>query len=384
MWAVIRARQGLPYEQQGEYGFEKNAQHLATFACMPNPQELPEDAVTLAFERATHPKLTKLINAEELVHRQKALAMIDKLVSAPIELAKFLQVGIVPALNAGTRDADGTVRSLASHVLVVVAKDKHGRERMLQAGSIPVLQDLLADSEQVVRAHACQALSALCIDYQHACTSDVIARGTVQLLVERAGQEDEMVLPHALHALKMCLLHTDGLEKAVRHGAIDAMATLLSSGAWEVRAAACRNLFCLAVPMDGKYGCLDEGAVPGLLPRLVELLSDSSVEVRAEALGALSAITISVPAKHKCIDCGAADAIPELLESETSTDAVRINAVKLLASLAESPTGRAMLLRCVDVLERIEAGGFPMRNAEHDKLMLEQAEIAHKMLVWQA
>mmetsp|Transcript_15156 Transcript_15156/g.44375 ORF Transcript_15156/g.44375 Transcript_15156/m.44375 type:complete len:387 (+) Transcript_15156:40-1200(+) len=367
MWGVIRARQGIPYERKADTGFDKHATHLVQFACMPNPEELPADAVTLAFERATHPKLTKLISAEELVHRQKALAMIDKLCSAPIEIAKFLSVGLVPALNAGAEDEDGTVRVLVSHVFILIAQDKHGRDHMHSSLSVPVLQQLLSDPEQQVRAHACKALSALCVEVAHPVTAEVVGRHTVPLLIERAGVEKDDVLPHLLHALKMCLLHHAGLVAAIAHGGVASMASLLESGSPEVVACACHNLFCLAVPSDGKHACLDEGAVPELLPQLVKLLRFVDTKVQEDAAAALMAITVSVPAKHRCVELGVCEVLKDIALDPAVGPKLRGNAIKVITTLAEAPKARMAFEEIVPVLDEFA-------HSEHDPLATSQAE----------
>ncbi|KAJ1639612.1 armadillo-type protein [Pavlovales sp. CCMP2436] len=381
MWAVIRGRQGLPYEHSLQPSFESNVEQLVAFSCKPNPQELPVDAVTLAFERFTHPKLTKLINADELVHRQKALAMIDKLCCAPTEVAKFLEVGVVQALNKATSDSDGDVRVLASHVLLLVAREKAGRDHMLNAGTIIVLQRLLFDGEQQVRAHACQALAALCIETKM--TEEVVETGTVAHLVERTKHENDEVMPHTLYALKMCLMHMQGLTAAIEVGAISAMASLLSSHSPAVREAACQNLFCLAVPMDGKSSCLDEGSVPGLFPRLVELLLEPYSHVQAEAAAALMAMSVSIPAKHKAVECNACEALAKLLVSEEVSAKLRTNIIKLISLLGESPKGRAALMHVVPTLEEIsEQGRFAPPDAEHAALLRAHAQRALAIITW--
>jgi hypothetical protein len=388
MWAVIRARQGLPHEHVLQSSFEANCTQLVAFSCKPNPEELPADAVTLAFERATHPKLTKLVTADELVHRQKALAMIDKLCSSPIEVAKFLEVGIVFALNKGTEDADGQARILASHVLVLVAREKSGRDQMLSAGSIPVLQRLLADAEEQVRAHACQAFAALCIESQHRTSEEVISAGTVSHLVARTAEESERVLPHLLFALKMCMMHKQGLEDAITYGGIASMASLLASPSEAVREGACHNLFCLAVPTSGKIASLDEGAVPGLLPRLVELLRDPLPAVQTEAAAALMAMTVSIPAKHRCIECGACDALIAIATDGDTEPRLRTNAIKAMAMLAEAPRGRAALMDVVPALEEIEADAradladAAAGSAQHRQLLKAHAKRAREIITW--
>lgn len=383
---MIRARQGLPHEQTLQPSFEANTQHLVAFSCKPNPEELPADAVTLAYERYTHPKLTKLITADELVHRQKALAMIDKLCSSPIEIAKFLEVGLVPALNKGTENGDGTVRALASHVLVLVAREKAGRDHMLQAGSITVLQRLLSDVEDQVRAHACLAFSALCVESAHRNCEEVVAAGTVFHLVERTAVENEAVLPHTLFALKMCLMHPQGLVDAIAHGAIAAMAALVNSPSPAVRQGACQSLQCLATPMNGKASCLDETAVPELLPRLVELLREPFPAVQAEAAGALMAVTVSVPAKHRCVACGACEELIAIVAHEDTEPKLRVNAIKAMATLAEAPKGRAALSAAVPTLQEIEAetsdGRFAPSDPEHAALQKAHAKRAREIITW--
>jgi hypothetical protein len=51
MWAVIRARQGLPYEHSLQPSFESNVEQLVAVSCKPNLQELPAMASLLSVDR---------------------------------------------------------------------------------------------------------------------------------------------------------------------------------------------------------------------------------------------------------------------------------------------------------------------------------------------
>jgi hypothetical protein len=160
------------------------------------------------------------------------------------------------------------------------------------------------------------------------------------------------------------------------------MATLLASDQPAVREGACRNLFCLAVPLEGKHAALDETAVPGLLPRIVALLSEPFPEVQAEAAGALMALTVAVEAKHACIERGACEALVEIASADATGARLRTNALKLITSLAEAPRGRKALTQLVPVLAQIEAGQFAPSDAEHAALLQETAKRAHAKITW--
>lgn len=383
MWGVIRTRQGLPPNQKAQPGFAANARHLVAVACQPNPEELPEEAVTLGFERATHPKLTKLVASGLLVHRQKALTMIDRLCSSPVEVVQFLEAGLVPVLVAAAEDADETVRALASHVLLLVAREKAGRDLMRAAGCVQVLQRLLSDGSEQVRSHAYRAVAALCVESAHPNCDEVVLAGTVAHLVERTAAESDAVMPHVLFALKMCMQHPLGLSDALERNAIAAMAPLVSSASPAVREGACHNLFCLAVPAQGKADCQDSGSAAGLLPRLVQLLSEPHPAVQAEAAGALMALTVSVPAKLACIACGACEALVAIVADEGSGAKLRTNAAKAMAMLAEAPKGRVALLGAVPTLEAIERDGrFAPGDAEHAALLRAHAKRAREIIAW--
>ena len=70
MHAVIRKRQGLPWEKETSKGFSKNATHLTNVAAIPNFQPLAEDELTVAHGALAYPKLVREITSHLLTLKQ--------------------------------------------------------------------------------------------------------------------------------------------------------------------------------------------------------------------------------------------------------------------------------------------------------------------------
>ena len=83
---------------------EANLRALVNVDVQPNPVPMDPDVLAVAFEARAHPKLVSQMTHESLVLRQKSLQYACQAMSAPREIACFLEAGIVKSLTDAGRD----------------------------------------------------------------------------------------------------------------------------------------------------------------------------------------------------------------------------------------------------------------------------------------
>lgn len=79
---------------------------------------------------------------------------------------------------------------------------------------------------------------------------------------------------------------------------------------------------------------------------MVKLLLDQDVNVKCKAALALESIAITTPGKYSCLKEGAIMNLVHLIDEPISE--TRVNALKAITCLAESPEGRKELQAHVD------------------------------------
>ena len=110
MHQVCRKYQGLHWEPPRDKGMEANLRALVNVDVQSNPQPMHADTLAVAFEARSHPKLVGEITCSSLVLRQKSLQYACQAMSAPREIACFLEAGIIESLTMAGRDQDNEVR----------------------------------------------------------------------------------------------------------------------------------------------------------------------------------------------------------------------------------------------------------------------------------
>jgi hypothetical protein len=98
----------------------------------------------------------------------------------------------------------------------------------------------------------------------------------------------------------------------------------------------------LSIPLQGKNEVLTLPTVS----LLVKLLLDQDPTVKCKAALALESIAITTPGKYSCLKEGAINNLVHLIDEPLSE--TRVNALKVIACLAESPEGRKSLQAHVD------------------------------------
>ena len=120
MHQVCRKYQGLHWEPPRSAGIQANLRALVNVDVQGNPQPLEADTLAVAFEAGSHLKLVGEMTCSSLVLRRKSLQYACLKMSAPREIACFLEAGIVASLTMAGRDEDSEVRLLL-HALMAAA-----------------------------------------------------------------------------------------------------------------------------------------------------------------------------------------------------------------------------------------------------------------------
>lgn len=343
MWRVR-----LPYSTEDSHGYVKNMNHLVSFSVQPNPEPLPDDAVTPAFENRNYHKLVRLMGDDKLVVRRKALeAVVWQLQGKGSHIASFMDAGLVVALNKATTDGDVTVRERAVQSLYWVSLEKRGRFEMVRDASIKLLAKLFEDES--TEARKLTQLTCYNLGLEAHIARPVIELGTVSALVKKCTAEEGLVQSLMLQTIHQYLKHEEGLQQALANGGVNAMAQLLKHNNHEVREWASMCVFGLSVPAEGKLMAIE----CGIVPMQVSLLTDSEEKVRAASAAALMSLTIDNGAKTAAISANICSELPPLLEDSNSSEVLVANVTKVVANLAEHPTGRQQLAGVVETLQKL-------------------------------
>ena len=161
MHAVIRKRQGLPWEKEEPKGMLKNLTHLTNVESLPNFVPFPEDTLRIAHGVLAYTQLVADIGSPLLALRQKALAKTVEMLEAPRHIASFLSAGLVKALNVSGLDDNAEVRHSTTLAFGRIAHEEKGRQEILDRDSPPVLLKLADDPEVAVRSNCLDAVAVL-------------------------------------------------------------------------------------------------------------------------------------------------------------------------------------------------------------------------------
>jgi len=390
MHQVCRKYQGLHWEPPRDKGMEANLRALVNVDVQSNPQPMHSDTLAVAFEARSHPKLVGEMTCSSLVLRQKSLQYACQAMSAPREIACFLEADIVESLTMAGRDQDNEVRELTTRALARLAREPNGRAKLLESDSAIALLLKLSHSEteqqEAVRGNCLAAMSELGRDVP--CRAALIAAGGVEQLVVTAPGEVEALQPAALAALRGMMMAQPGLEQAIAAGAISAMISLLAAPSPAVREKAALCLGSLTVETKEKEAARTEGGI-GLLVGLLE--SEAAPEAGPEGdavltavLACLASLTADSPGKMAAVEHGAYKGLLPLLEramelemeqamtSATCTQTVHLT--KCIANVAEHPKGRKHLQPALYSLRPLAQSAEP--------LVAKHAESAVAVVTW--
>lgn len=223
MHAVIRKRQGLPWEKETPKGFAQNSSHIARVAAIPNFEPTPEEELSVAYGAQAYPKLVREMNSHLLTLQLQALQKMLEMIASPRHISSFIAAGCVDALNVAARCEDAEARNLSTIALARLAREDAGRKEMIAKQSINVLVQCAADESAAVRRAAFEAVSFLALTMEGLCAchkADFVSV-TVARCTKEGGESDEEVNFKALGALHQLSKNDPAANAAVDCGAIE-------------------------------------------------------------------------------------------------------------------------------------------------------------------
>uniref|UniRef100_A0A8C6NMD2 Dynein axonemal assembly factor 5 TPR repeats domain-containing protein n=1 Tax=Nothobranchius furzeri TaxID=105023 RepID=A0A8C6NMD2_NOTFU len=296
------------------------------------------DRASVAYGRRAVPQLFEQLQQPETSGRLRALTSLCDLVHEP---ERFYQT-----ITGGKPEPPQT-RSVI-HVLFLIS-----------SSLLPPLWELLDDPSSSCRRNVYLVLTHLAelpagADVLHT----LVPRLMLKLQEEEEEEEEEKVL--LLSILSSCS-RVDPLPTLSLNG-VHLMGQRLSHHSLDIRREACAVLLELSVPEDGKRQVCDQQ----LLPVLVSLLQDEDVELQTNAAGVIMNVVILTSGVWYLQWLS-----PHLMLLLSSW---KKDVTLTLASLAEAPSGRRVLLEQLPLLER--------RSRDQDQDIQRVAQTTIRVVTW--
>lgn len=280
MHAVIRKRQGIPWEPEQSKGLAANARFISKVGAIGNFPPADAAKLTNAYGIRAHPKLVRCILGTEasgselrdeyvkMMLRKQAIAESRDMMKGAANLSALLSAGVVPALNSVcyvAAEPEAAVRVAALDALQRLAREQQGREYMLAQDSLAALNAAALDEVREVRTACLLAVGELARHRE--CATPLASAGFVQMAVDRCvsapdgGAPSAAVQALALQVLGRVSQSPEGLAEAIKVGAVATISRLLDSPDREVRVHAAFCLGPLTIGQKEKAVALKEGVV---------------------------------------------------------------------------------------------------------------------------
>ena len=317
---IWRKRQGLEWYPSEPQGMQVNVAHLTMGEVKPNPKPLFPTDLTLAYGRGAAVKLVRYIEdagsdavgSNKSILRLKAMEQSMELMHGQ-DFTSLVAAGIVPALNeTATKDADEKNRVAALVALCRLARERTGRESMLENDSCAALCGACKDSVAAVRKECLATIG-------HFANYDEGRRA----LVEKKFVE--LLLVH-------CRDPPDGgpPESEIK----------------EIKETQCLALTALGRICQGEGGRA-EAIRANAVPTVLEMLHAESVEAQYQAAMALSLLTFDQAEKAECLGGGVMRKLAVMLRSDKVQDdmerrRLRTAAAALLMSMCNGTRNESL------------------------------------------
>ncbi|CAF4200748.1 unnamed protein product [Rotaria socialis] len=345
------------------------------------PQLVDPTRTPLAFLNRAVPRLNRELQSDNLLLRQRAVRSLCDYLHDPEHILPCLNEDIPATLLDLLKDTDQFCRLKSAECYYVIAGHSIGRQAMLACNVIPRLASLFDDKEPSVRRNAHKAVSM----YSEAPPGaqnlieihlvDTLLKKLISELDEIKNQngllsefqpKDLLEQELILNTIHFCLMVD--VEQALAADAMSTLTSLLKHPSDKIKTLAALTIFHLSVSLKGKERAVEIGTVD----ELVALLDSNDDALKSKSALALSIICIITPGKYCTIKAGAIPKLLAMLKKE-STELV-VNALKVIACIAEAPEGRKKLLESVDQIDRYIDHRLP-NLAKH-------AQIASKVIKW--
>ncbi|CAF0974035.1 unnamed protein product [Rotaria sordida] len=328
------------------------------------PQLVDPTRTPLAFLNRAVPRLNRELKSDDLLLRQRAVRSLCDYLHDPEHILPCLDEDIPATLLELLKDNDQFCRLKAAECYYVIAGHAIGRQAMLACNVIPRLAELFNDKEPSVRRNAHKAVSM----YSEAPpgAQNLIELRLVDTLLKKLVSELDEIKELILNTIHFCLMID--VEQALAADAMSTLTSLLEHPSDKIKTLTALTIFHLSISLKGKERAVEIGTVD----QLVNLLDSNNDALKSKTALALSIICIITPGKYCTIRAGAIPKLLAMLKNESSE--LVVNALKVIACIAEAPEGRQQLLQSVDQIEQYSNHQLP-NLAKH-------AQIATKIIKW--
>ncbi|CAH8539075.1 unnamed protein product [Heterobilharzia americana] len=251
-----------------------------------HPPHVDPTKATLAYGKLAVKRLNRELKDEDLLTRQRAVKALCDYLHDPEHIAEAVNEGVICSLNMLLKDPDVSCRAYATECFVICCQHSIGRIAVLNHNIMESFKPLINYSQpDIVRLNTHKAIELLTVDPLGA--KATVGSRYIDLLIKCAEKEVEEIKIVILDTLNHCLsFNTDeGLES----GGIPLFTRLLSHPTSEVRSRAAENIsrLCICTTNHGRYTTLNSGAIPLLL----SLVDDKNSRVRLNVLKVITCLS---------------------------------------------------------------------------------------------
>lgn len=329
------------------------------------PNQIDITRTPLAFGDRAVPRLNRELNDKSsLLNRQRALRSLCDYLHDPEHIATCIEQGIPSSLKTLLKDTDDFCRYKSAECLYVLSCNSNGRRALINEGIVSELSVLFNDKEPMARKNSHKTIEMLS-EFPFG-AEGIVNLNLIQILVEKLKTELDEIKDLILDTLHFCL--QIDTQQALDAKAMEVFTELLNHPNESIKAKSACAIFDITIPLQGKK----EALVLPTVKLLVRLLLDKDPMVKCKAALALESIAITTPGKYSCLKEGAINHLVPLIDESLSE--TRVNALKAITCLAESPEGRRELQQYVDKIKNLVNDQVP--------IVAKHAEIAVKVIIW--
>ena len=397
---IWRKRQGLEWYPSEPQGMQVNVAHLTMGEVKPNPKPLFPTDLTLAYGRGAAVKLVRYIEdagsdavgSNKSILRLKAMEQSMELMHGQ-DFTSLVAAGIVPALNeTATKDADEKNRVAALVALCRLARERTGRESMLENDSCAALCGACKDSVAAVRKE-CLATIGHFANYDEG-RKALVEKNFVELLLVHCRDPPDGGPPEseikeiketqclALTALGRICQGEGGRAEAIRANAVPTVLEMLHAESVEAQYQAAMALSLLTFDQAEKAECLGGGVMRKLAVMLrSDKVQDDMERRRLRTAAAALLMSMcngtrneSLPPPHaackaEAIEKGICQSLVSIVaevvllhmagELDDRNSELGVYAAKSMTELADSPKGRKLLKAALGDLKVLAGSQVP-------------------------
>ncbi|KZV31243.1 U-box domain-containing protein 38-like [Dorcoceras hygrometricum] len=269
------------------------------------------------------------IQSSDVFDREQALIWVRETTKTDEESRATLCTDkLLSALKLALISPFATLKTNAAATLVNLSIEKRNKIKIVRAGIVPLLIDVLRNGSDESKEHAAGAIFSLAIENENRTTIGVL--GALQPLMHAIRSGSQRCRLDSASALYHLTLVQTNIVKIVKLGAVGVLLGLLKDP--ELAARVILVLGNLAACEPGRTALLEAGGVGSLLEVLRKGIAEASVSTRENCVTTLYLLSFgSLRFKAFARDAGAAEVLEEV--AETGSELVREQSWKILEGL---------------------------------------------------